>query len=111
MRYLTNRGTALCLLIFVSAMVAAYIIPPALTILVNLINAALYQTRVVPMIYAVCMVQVFILGWIATLILWNMCNTFSMEPDCELESSMIRKTLQITSLSLLSILPQLWRVA
>ena len=66
-----------------STMVVMHILPPSITVVINLINALLYQHRVIPMLYSVLLIPVMFLGWVASLTIWVLCYQADENgPDC-----------------------------
>jgi hypothetical protein len=54
-------------------MAAMYLVPPTVTLIVNLLSATLYAKKVMPVLYALCFVPVMMAGWILSLTLWMRC--------------------------------------
>jgi hypothetical protein len=78
-------------------MLATYLIPLALTIIVNFVGVALYWNTVVPMVYAICIALVCIPGWIVTLTIWSGCHERSYDTvaKCKLGISLGKNVTQI----------------
>ncbi|KAF2661516.1 hypothetical protein K491DRAFT_416532 [Lophiostoma macrostomum CBS 122681] len=55
------------------SMVVMYIVPPSATLIINLLSATLYTQKVMPMLYALCLVPVMMAGWTTSLTLWIRC--------------------------------------
>lgn len=89
-------------------MVAMFLVPPLVTMIVCVINTFPYRAVVLPMIYAVCFMPILV-GQITSLVYWGICHQDGRMP-CRLMHPAHEEQAVLIDVRLLSVVPWILRL-